>query len=289
MDSSRRRLDNIFKWLADIALHVPPPELILAMLNADKQKIKDFLPTTRFTRAVEAVTDGKAPLHVPNCAGDPDTFYRGLFDSVARRCAWPSSAETDSLWLRTFQGRKRSRGRISESPRVPEIEEHRWERGNMGMKDRNDATVLPEGSFEALLELVQTELAERAEGDPGASPSQKLLGAGVGELLAIQLVFPLIVSVAGAAFYDVLKHQFCRWRERQRDRSSFRVPAGPEESYRSADEQLQESLLSLGFDETEVERLQERIRTSLEQTRTASAQSKAESGSERSTKDSPSA
>lgn len=111
----------------------------------------------------------------------------------------------------------------------------------MDMKDQNDTAILPEGSFETVLQLVQAEVAIQAEGASGVEPGQKLLGTGVIELLAIQIVFPLVVSIAGRAAYDVLKAQFLSWRERHNATdlaSGFllaptKLPVPPMSSYKS--------------------------------------------------------
>jgi hypothetical protein len=93
---------------------------------------------------------------------------------------------------------------------------------------------------------------------------RRRVGGGFGELLAIQIVFPIVLSIASSAAYDVLKAQFLRWKGKQNNRSQLEAPLEFDEP-ESAEKQLKATLCSLGFNESDITELVTRARNKLTQ------------------------
>ena len=103
--SARAYADAGFLFLADIALHVPPPGLMAHLIEAGDHAQEDFDPAIRFCRAIESlVLHGGFP--TDNISGDD--FYRLVFDSFAHDpdLHWPTLKTTNDAWIRFTGGRK---------------------------------------------------------------------------------------------------------------------------------------------------------------------------------------
>jgi hypothetical protein len=95
-DSLRKVVDTGFIYVADIALHIPPVEVILNRVHAGQNVLTDFLPVKRFLRAVELL--GQHGGFPPAGAGGGKKFYGVLFDWFADQAGWIGYAETQGAW-----------------------------------------------------------------------------------------------------------------------------------------------------------------------------------------------
>jgi hypothetical protein len=84
-------------FLADIACHIPPIEVVASRVRAGENAWPDFLPGYRYLSALAAVRSAGGFPDAP--PGGPDAFYPVLFDLVAQAHGWPSWEETSQAWL----------------------------------------------------------------------------------------------------------------------------------------------------------------------------------------------
>lgn len=89
----RHQADLGFLYLADIALHVPPFEVISRRVQSRQNTPRDFIPVVRFIEAMAVIKGNNG---FPN--GNGGDFYPILFDWIAARKGWPGLEETQGAW-----------------------------------------------------------------------------------------------------------------------------------------------------------------------------------------------
>jgi hypothetical protein len=98
--NSPRAISDIgFMYLADIALHIPPPSTVSSRVHAGRNAPEDFLPAFRFCKAVDSIRRrGGFPPDDPS--ESPEFFYMRVFDSIASdpQLRWPTFQETNDHW-----------------------------------------------------------------------------------------------------------------------------------------------------------------------------------------------
>ncbi|MDJ0798612.1 MAG: hypothetical protein QNJ51_17635 [Calothrix sp. MO_167.B12] len=105
----RRLLDIGFLYVSDIALHVPPVEIIAKRIELRQNNLMDFQPVPRFIKAMTILQEENG--FPPAGEGKGKGFYEVLFDWLAVRAGWPGYRETQATWeakLLSFREKRRS-------------------------------------------------------------------------------------------------------------------------------------------------------------------------------------
>lgn len=107
-ENVRLLTDFGFLMVADIALHVPPTEVIFERVKSGRNEPLDFQPVPRFLKAMEVLRrHGGFP---PAGEGGSQGFYQVLYDWLAEKLDWPSYDETQGGWeakLAVFHEKRR--------------------------------------------------------------------------------------------------------------------------------------------------------------------------------------
>jgi hypothetical protein len=89
-------MDIAFINLCDIALHIPPSELIEKYLLTKNNTLEDFCPATRFIKSINTILKAnELPNYTPS---DSEGYYEKLYDYIAMDNDWPLLEETNSTW-----------------------------------------------------------------------------------------------------------------------------------------------------------------------------------------------
>lgn len=113
-------------FLADMACHLPPAELMAQRVSSGLNSWEDFLPARRYTQALDAISRvGGFPDMPPG--GGIDDLYRRIHQLVARACGWPSWDDTWRHWQRKLAEFKQLRGSAVDGFRG-RLVAYRWQR-----------------------------------------------------------------------------------------------------------------------------------------------------------------
>lgn len=87
-------LDMAFIHIAEIALHIPPFEYIIEMM--DEYDIECFIPSIRFVKMINEIIKYRGfPDLISN---DLNSYHGELFDWFAEKLGWPNYLETQGGW-----------------------------------------------------------------------------------------------------------------------------------------------------------------------------------------------
>ena len=136
-------------FLADIACHIPPVEVIARRVELGEQDWSDFMPGHRYAMALAAISKAGGFPDMPP-SGSIDEYYVLLFDGVAAAWGWPSWQETSEAWLAKLARMKQLRRSAGDAFRFRLLVERQPDAGLLPAGRPIEAVLAADGSDTAL-------------------------------------------------------------------------------------------------------------------------------------------